>query len=109
MRQGVGVFLTIEKYTHHEFLDSHEKYQPLIAIEITSASDNLFETTLPDKCTLVVGNERQGIDEKILNVCHHAIHLPMFGNNGSMNVSHALAITLYEWRRQMSLDKDSSV
>jgi len=96
-------FLDVEIYTVAEFIKENERFQPLLAIEITSASTNLFETSLPDKCSFVVGNERKGIEEKILNLCEQAIHLPMFGNNGSMNVSHALAVSLFEWRRQAGL------
>lgn len=102
-------YLTIENYTHEEFIKINEIFQPLVAIEITSESKNLFETSLPEKCSFVVGNERQGINENILELCDQAIHLPMFGSMGSMNVSHALAISLFEWRRQMSLIKGSSI
>ena len=93
-------FLSIEKITRKAFIKDNEKYQPLIALEITTSSENLFETALPEQCSFVIGNERNGIDEEILTLCENAIHLPMFGSMGSMNVSHALAIALYEWRRQ---------
>jgi len=100
--------LTIEKMTHQEFINSVKKYQPLVAVEITTKSENLFQLTLPDKCSFVIGNEKHGIAENILAVCQVAVHLPMFGVNGSMNVSHALGIALFEWRRQMSFIKDPS-
>ncbi|MDX8395986.1 MAG: TrmH family RNA methyltransferase [Mariprofundaceae bacterium] len=74
---------------------------PLIALELTDTSTNVFETELPRLCAFVVGNERFGISESILSSCQQAVHIPMYGRNGSMNVSHALAIVLYEWRRQM--------
>ena len=96
-------FLFIEKITRKAFIKDYEKYQPLIALEITTSSVNLFETALPEQCSFVIGNERQGIDEEILKLCECAIHLPMFGNMGSMNVSHALAVSLFEWRRQAGL------
>ncbi|MCW8855572.1 MAG: TrmH family RNA methyltransferase [Gammaproteobacteria bacterium] len=107
--RGAEKFLSIEKITHKVFLKDNKKYQPLIALEITTNSENLFETVLPEQCSFVIGNERQGIDEEILKLCERAIHLPMFGNMGSMNVSHALAILLFEWRRQMGLKKGPSI
>ena len=73
---------------------------PLIAIEITSKSTSILNTPLPEQCVLVIGNEKHGVAEDVLNMCSSAVHVPMFGINGSMNVSHALAIVLYEWRRQ---------
>lgn len=77
-----------------------EEYPRRIAVEITTTSSSLFDIQLPDNCLLVVGSERHGIPQEILDWCQSAIHLPMYGLLGSMNVSHALAITLYEWRRQ---------
>lgn len=73
---------------------------PLIAVELTTTSTNLFETALPPSCTLVLGGERHGIPKEILRECRYAVHIPMFGTNGSINVTHAAAVALFEWRRQ---------
>lgn len=89
-----------------EFCDTAEYYQqatylqPLIALELTTLSQNIFDTHLPEKCAIVIGGERHGIPEDILSECDLAVHIPMYGVNGSMNVTHALAIALFEWRRQ---------
>lgn len=74
----------------------------LIAIELTTTSRNVFEVALPRECAFVIGNERYGIPDPVLKACDFAVHIPMFGVKGSMNVTHALAIALWEWRRQMS-------
>lgn len=74
-----------------------------IAIELTTTSRSVFEVALPRECAFVIGNERYGIPDKILAVCDEAVHVPMFGVKGSMNVTHALAVVLWEWRRQMGL------
>ncbi len=84
----------------NEFLKIKDRLHKLVAIEITDSSDNVFNTSLPDICSFVIGNERHGISENILNLCHQAVHIPMYGVNGSMNVIQALAISLFEWRRQ---------
>ncbi|MDH5484740.1 MAG: TrmH family RNA methyltransferase [Gammaproteobacteria bacterium] len=97
--------LNIKYLTEAEFLKSSNEYQPLVAIEICTHSEDLFSSQLPGKCSFVVGNERHGIAEALLDVCVKAIHIPMYGVNGSMNVSHALAICLYEWRRQHEQEK----
>jgi len=86
--------------TIEQFIDKANAFQPLVAIEITAKSTNIFETTLPDICTFVIGNERYGIPDVLLSKCSQAIHIPMYGTNGSMNVTHALSIALFEWRRQ---------
>lgn len=74
--------------------------RPLIALELTTRSISLFETSLPDKCAFVIGSERYGIPSTLLTECDCAVYIPMYGVNGSMNVTHALAIALFEWRRQ---------
>ncbi len=85
-----------------EFLAGAAAIGPnLIAIELTTTSRNVFEVALPRACAFVIGNERYGIPDKILAACNSAVHVPMFGVKGSMNVTHALAVVLWEWRRQM--------
>jgi tRNA G18 (ribose-2'-O)-methylase SpoU len=76
---------------------------PLVAVELTTHSTNILETNLPFECIFIVGNERHGISSELLKHCDLAVHIPMYGVNGSMNVAHALAITLFEWRRQHSV------
>lgn len=71
-----------------------------IAIETSSDSKNIYQVKLPNKVALIVGNEITGIDSKLLNKCHEIVHIPLLGNNTSMNVSHALAVALFEWLRQ---------
>jgi tRNA G18 (ribose-2'-O)-methylase SpoU len=89
-------------YRVEQFLQAQDSFQPLIALEITSTSRAIFSAELPADCAFVIGNERHGIPKAILSVCQQAIHIPMYGTNGSMNVTHALGVALYEWRRQQS-------
>ncbi|MEE4198996.1 MAG: TrmH family RNA methyltransferase [Bacteroidales bacterium] len=71
-----------------------------VAVETSSDSVNIFETRLPQKIVMLVGNEKSGIDPRILDQCHQIVHIPLFGKNTSLNVSHALAVALFEWQRQ---------
>jgi tRNA G18 (ribose-2'-O)-methylase SpoU len=87
-------------YSAERFLDERETFQPLIALELTSTSRAIFTTELPADCTFVIGSERHGIPAALLSACDSAIHIPMYGTNGSMNVTHALGVALFEWRRQ---------
>lgn len=86
--------------TQDEFIAQIARYKPLVALEITTASTSLFDTPLPENCSLVIGGERHGVPAEILNLCDFAVHIPMFGVNGSMNVTHALVVAVFEWRRQ---------
>jgi tRNA G18 (ribose-2'-O)-methylase SpoU len=71
-----------------------------IALETASDSVNIFKTKLPEKIALIVGNEISGIENKLLDYCSKIVHIPLYGNNKSLNVSHSLAIALFEWQRQ---------
>ncbi len=82
------------------FLRASDWIQPLIAVELTDESTSLFDTTLPRRCVFLVGNERFGTSPELLARCERSIYIPMFGGTLSMNVTHALAVVLFEWRRQ---------
>ena len=69
-----------------------------IALEITDRSkliQNLNSNGL-DKVVLVIGSERQGVSEHLLKLCKNHYHIPMYGENSSINVVNALSIGLYK-------------
>lgn len=73
-----------------------------VALETCEESGNLFQFDLPEKCALIVGNERNGIRKEILEQAAIKVYIPIPGPTKSLNVSHAAAIFLFEWlRRQM--------
>ncbi len=75
-----------------------------IAIETSSDSTSIYQTELPKKVAFIIGNEIAGISNELLDKCDKIIHIPVFGKNTSLNVSHALAISIFEWqKRVMSL------
>lgn len=98
--RGCDALVEWEYWTPEQFQSQASALPRLIALELTTASTNIFESTLPTPCALVVGSEQHGIPAPILARCEGAVHIPMYGANGSMNVTHALAIALFEWRRQ---------
>ncbi len=70
----------------------------IVALELTSQSQSLRTLTLSQnkKVCLVVGNEKSGISADVLNQVDHAVFIPMYGENSSMNVAQASAIALYQ-------------
>jgi len=72
-----------------------------VAIETSNDSENIFKSKLPEKIAFFVGNEISGIDNHLLNKCHKIVHIPVYGNNTSLNVSHALAVALFEWQKRI--------
>ncbi len=77
----------------------------VIGIEITNTSKSINEIKFPldEKIALVVGAERNGISQQNLELLDFCVHIPMYGNNSSINVVNALAITLYEVSRQLKI------
>jgi tRNA (guanosine-2'-O-)-methyltransferase len=70
------------------------------ALELTDGSVALHEATLgPDVC-LVVGHEDHGVGRATLDACGSAVHLPLLGKVGSLNVAVAAAVAVYELRRR---------
>ena len=71
-----------------------------IALETSENSQNLFEYKFPNKFALFVGNEINGIAPSILKKIETHLHIPITGKIKSINVSHAMAICMFEWVKQ---------
>ncbi len=85
-------FISADELTKHI-----PKEYTLTALETVAGAENLFTTKLPDKLALVLGNEKYGVSEELLNICSKKIFIPMPGPIKSMNVSHAAAVSLFYW------------
>lgn len=70
----------------------------IISLEITSASIPLSALPLAgaEKICLILGAERHGVCQPLLDASDACIHIPMLGHNSSMNVANACAIATYE-------------
>jgi len=75
----------------------------LIGLEITNQSKDIrtFNFHKLSKIAFVVGAERYGISEAILQDLDTTVHIPMYGIGTSMNVVTALSIGLYEITKQL--------
>lgn len=72
----------------------------LVGLEQTTNSESIFDFRFDRKTVLVIGNERSGLDEDSLRLCHRVVEIPMFGLPYALNVATATAMTLYEYCRQ---------
>ena len=63
---------------------------------------SVYESELPNNAVLVMGNEANGINKRLLSLLDHSISIPRFGKlqkTESLNVANATAILLSEFRR----------
>lgn len=69
----------------------------IVALELTDESIPLdtAELATTEKIALVIGNEQQGVSNKVLNKVSQSIHITMFGENSSLNVIQATGIALF--------------
>jgi len=75
-------------------LDSDYKW---IAIETMSSAVSVYDYSFSSKMAFILGNESRGLSDEIMKNIDEAIYIPMAGTTKSMNVSHALAVVLFEW------------
>ena len=64
--------------------------------------ENIYKSKLPSKAIILMGNEANGISNKIIKLATNKINIPHFGDlhqTESLNVATATAIVLSEFRR----------
>lgn len=71
------------------------------ATEKTTASYTDIDYTVP--VAIVMGSEDVGISNEVLRLCDELVAIPMSGNIGSLNVSVAAGVMMYEVVRQRNL------
>ncbi|SMC89992.1 SpoU rRNA Methylase family protein [Desulfocicer vacuolatum DSM 3385] len=72
----------------------------LVGIEQTSNSHNIHDFSFHRRTVLVIGNERLGINDEILNQLDDVIEIPVWGMPHSYNAASAANMALYEYCRQ---------
>lgn len=75
----------------------------IVAIETADNATCIYDTPLPEDAAFIVGSESHGLSEDLLKQCDMVVYIPVPGPTRSLNVSHAAAVALFEWQRQMIL------
>lgn len=88
-------------YTEDDDLKKIAGSKKIVAIETSDDAECIYDCVLPEDVAFVVGNESRGIREEILSQCYKIVYIPVPGPTRSLNVSHAAAVALFEWQRQM--------
>ena len=83
-------------------LESFLKITKLPKFATLMNAKSVYESELPNNAVLVMGNEANGINKRLLSLLDHSISIPRFGKlqkTESLNVANATAILLSEFRR----------
>ena len=70
------------------------------------ADKNLYDTNLNTPLAIIMGSEGRGINPSVLKITDENLKLPMTGEIGSLNVSVACGVFLYEVVRQQSFNSE---
>jgi tRNA G18 (ribose-2'-O)-methylase SpoU len=72
----------------------------IIGLEQTTDSECLYEFEFPRRCVLVIGNERDGLTDDVLDELDRVIEIPVYGRPYSYNVVTATVMAVYEYCKQ---------
>lgn len=90
-----------EKNTIDAISKLKENGYQIIGIEQANKSTNLNEFNITKKpIAIVLGNEVNGVDENVINVCDDVIEIPQFGTKHSLNISITAGIVIWQlWNK----------
>ncbi len=101
-------YLTIKHWASvQDFLDDQKnRGREVVAIENnTQRVKPLGEKKFVQKTTLVFGSEGNGLSQEMLDGADDVREIESFGSTRSVNVGVAAGIAMYEWVRQVVLEK----
>jgi len=72
----------------------------IVGLEQATGSESLHTFAFDRKCLLIIGNERLGISQDLLNLVDDVVEIPVWGKPHSHNAATAAAMAIYEYCRQ---------
>ncbi len=86
--------LPLYHYPDYKAFLGHLPYKAmLVGVEMSDRSIPIAQLEHPKRAVYLLGNERSGLSGKILDHCHHIVHLP---GAFSLNVAVAGSIVMYD-------------
>jgi len=67
----------------------------ILALEQANNSTPINQYVLKNDSALIIGNEVDGLDKKILDQCQHIVEIPMVGKKESFNAAVSAAIAMF--------------
>ncbi len=88
----------LEKYLIYQKLKGYR----LLGLEQTAKSYMIQKYKFPEKCVLLLGEEKTGIPIQYLRLLDDCVEIPQLGIVRSLNVHVSGAICLWEYTKQIS-------
>jgi len=103
VKTSAGALLTIP-VCREENLGNALKFLVSSGIKLVAASEkatkNYTSASLKEPIAIVMGSEDEGVNSDHLRLCDEMVSIPMLGSIGSLNVSVAAGVLIYETVRQ---------
>ena len=78
-----------------------------VGLEQSTNSVCLYDFEFASKTALVIGAEREGLDQQELDRLDHVVEIPVYGKPYSYNVATATTMAVYEYCRQFELGRST--
>jgi tRNA G18 (ribose-2'-O)-methylase SpoU len=104
-KRGAMVTDRYQHVLHHatveEFL-SWARANELVVVGVDNVpeSKSIDETSLPERCVLLFGQEGPGLSPEALAASDMVVEIEQFGSTRSLNASAAAAIVMHAWIRE---------
>lgn len=92
---GAELLIPFEYYEEPPLIALRNNGYTIVGLEQHTTAIPISSYKPPAKIALLLGEEVEGIDPKLLENCDTVIEIPMFGKKESFNVSVATGIALY--------------
>ena len=106
VKTSAGALLTIP-VCREENLGNALKFLVSSGIKLVAASEkatkNYTSASLKEPIAIVMGSEDEGVNSDHLRLCDEMVSIPMLGSIGSLNVSVAAGVLIYEAVRQRGM------
>jgi RNA methyltransferase, TrmH family len=98
VRASMGALFTqsLVKATYTEFETWKRRQNVPVIGTSDSAAQDYHAFRYPDMLVLLMGSERQGLQERYLALCDAVVSIPMLGASDSLNLAVATGVVLYE-------------
>jgi len=95
LSRSTNRYVPFQKLHNLQEVQTLKQTHTFVALEITNQSIAYFDWKPVFPLVIVAGSEQSGVSQELLDLTDHAVHIPMYGVNLSMNVAMATSIFVY--------------